>query len=218
VDANNYDAWYQTPRGSWIGDIEYCLLHRMLAPVPDATLLDVGCGPGYFTRRFAQDAGLRVTGLDPDRDSLDYARAHGGPNEVYVAGDARDLPFPDGSFDFVSSITALCFMQDEQQALHEIVRVARKRFVLGLFNRHSLLYRQKGRDGGIGAYRGAHWHTINEIHDFVRALAVRDVLVRTAVFVPSAGAAARVIEHMAPNLLPWGAFIAVVAKPQKRWG
>lgn len=213
MDANNYDAWYQTPRGSWIGDIEYRLLHRMLAPVSDATLLDVGCGTGYFTRRFAQNAGLRVTGLDPDRDSLDFARAHGRPNDVYIAGDARELPFPDASFDFVSSITALCFIQDQRQALQEIVRVTRKRFVLGLLNRHSVLYCQKGRDGGIGAYRGAHWHTINEIHDLVRGLAVRDVLVRTAVFVPSAGAAARVIERMAPNLLPWGAFIAVVGTP-----
>jgi ubiquinone/menaquinone biosynthesis C-methylase UbiE len=210
VDATNYDAWYHTPRGSWIGDIEYRLLERMLAPIPDATLLDVGCGTGYFTRRFAHDAGLRVTGLDLDRDSLDYAQAHSGPNEVYDVGDARDLPFPDASFDFVSSITALCFIQAQQQALQEIVRVARKRFVLGLLNRHSMLYWKKGRAGGSGAYRGAHWHTVSEIHDLLRGLAVRDVLVRTAVFVPSAGMAARVIERLAPNLLPWGAFIAVV--------
>ena len=66
MDAATYDAWYHTPRGRWIGEVEYRLLHRMLARVPDATLLDVGCGTGYFTRRFAQDAGLRVTGLGPD--------------------------------------------------------------------------------------------------------------------------------------------------------
>ena len=210
MDAATYDAWYHTPRGRWIGEVEYRLLYRMLAPVPDATLLDIGCGTGYFTRRFAQDAGLRLTGLDPDGDGLAYARAHGRPNEVYVAGDARELPFPDASFDFVVSVTALCFIQDRRRALQEILRVTRKRFALGLLNRHSMLYRQKGRDGGTGAYRGAHWHTINEIHDLLRGLAVRDVRVRTAVFVPSAGAAAQVIERFAPNLLPWGAFIAVV--------
>ena len=210
VDAASYDAWYHTPRGSWIGEVEYRLLHRMLAPVPDATLLDVGCGTGYFTRRFAQNAGLRVTGLDPDREWLDYARAHGRPNEVYIAGDARELPFPDASFDFVVSVTALCFIQDQRRALQEILRVTRKRFVLGLLNRHSMLYRQKGRDGGIGAYRGAHWHTVSEVYDLMQSVAARDVLVRTALFVPSAGVAARVIERLAPNLLPWGAFIAVV--------
>jgi SAM-dependent methyltransferase len=211
MDAATYDGWYQTPRGGWIGDVEYRLLHRMLAPAPGATLLDVGCGTGYFTRRFARDAGLRVTGLDPNREWLDYARAHGGPSEAYIAGDARELPFPDASIDFVVSITALCFIQHEQQALREILRVARKRIALGLLNRHSLLYRQKGRGGGTGAYHGAHWHTLSEVHNLLRGLAVRDVLIRTAVFVPSAGAIARIIEPLAPNALPWGAFIAVAA-------
>jgi SAM-dependent methyltransferase len=213
MDPAAYDAWYRTPRGSWIGEIEYRLLYRMLAPSLGDSLLDVGCGTGYFARRFAQDAGLCVTGLDPDRDGLDYARAHGGPNEVYIAGDARDLPFPDASFEFVVSVTALCFIQDQRRVLQEITRVARKRFVLGLLNRHSMLYRQKGRGGGTGAYYGAHWHTIREVHDLLRDPAVRDALVRTAVFVPSAGAIARILERLAPNILPWGAFIAVAGSP-----
>ena len=213
MDAAAYDAWYRTPRGGWIGEVEYRLLHRMLAPAPGDSLLDVGCGTGYFTRRFAQDAGLRVTGLDPDCGWLDYARAHGGPNEAYVAGDARKLPFPDASFDSVVSVTALCFIQDQRRALQQLLRVARKRIALGLLNRNSLLYRQKGRDGGTGAYHGAHWHTLREVHDLLRGLEARDVLVRTAVFVPSAGAIARVIEQLAPNALPWGAFIAVAGSP-----
>jgi ubiquinone/menaquinone biosynthesis C-methylase UbiE len=213
MDVATYDAWYRTPRGSWIGDVEYRLLHRMLAPAPGATLLDVGCGTGYFTRRFARDAGLHVTGLDPNREWLHYARAHGGPNETYIAGDALELPFSDASFDFVVAITALCFIQDQQRALQEILRVARTRLALGLLNRNSMLYRQKGRDGGSGAYRGAHWHTISEVDDLLHDLHVRDALVRTAVFVPSAGTVARVLERLAPNLLPWGAFIAVAGAP-----
>lgn len=213
MDAAEYDAWYQTARGAWIGDTEYRLLHRMLAPSPGDTLLDVGCGTGYFTRRFARDARLRVTGLDPNREWLDYARAHGSPNETYVTGDARELPFPDASFDCVVSITALCFIQDQRRALQELTRVTRKRFALGLLNRHSMLYRQKGRGGGTGAYRGAHWHTLSEVHDLLRDLAVRDALIRTAVFAPSAGAIAGVIERLAPNALPWGAFIAVAGTP-----
>ena len=213
MDAAAYDAWYRTPRGGWIGEVEYQLLHRLLAPDAGATLLDVGCGTGYFTRRFAQDAGLHVTGLDPNREWLDYARTHGGPNETYIAGDALELPFPDASFDFVVSITALCFIQDEQQALREILRIARTRFALGLLNRSSLLHRQKGRSGGTGGYRGAHWHTLSEIQELFRGVAARDILVRTAVLVPSAGAIARIIEQLAPNMLPWGAFIAVTGSP-----
>ncbi len=74
MDAAAYDAWYETARGRWIGDTEYRLLHRVLAPSPGDSLLDVGCGSGHFTRRFARD-GLRVTGLDPDAGMLRFAAA-----------------------------------------------------------------------------------------------------------------------------------------------
>jgi len=48
-----YDAWYDSPRGRWIGETEFRLLQRLLALRPGETLLDVGCGSGWFTRRFA---------------------------------------------------------------------------------------------------------------------------------------------------------------------
>ena len=207
MDADAYDAWYRTLRGSWIGDVEYRLLHRMLAPSAGDSLLDVGCGTGYFTRRFAQESHVRVTGLDPDRESLAYARAHGGPDETYMAGDARDLPFLDASFDGVVSVTALCFIRDQRRALQQIIRVARKRVTLGLLNRHSLLYWEKGRGGGKGAYRGAHWHTIAEVKALFADLPVTRLSLRTAVLIPSGGRFAQIFERWLPERLPWGAFL-----------
>jgi len=212
MDPAAYDVWYQSPRGAWIGGTEYRLLHRLLGAKSGESLLDVGCGTGYFTRRFASEAGLRVTGLDPDREAIAYARAHGGPGESYLAGDARDLPFPDASFDFTLSVTALCFIQDQRRALAESIRVARKGFALGLLNRHSLLFREKGRQGGAGAYRGAHWHTAGEVFDLLSGLGVDQLRVRTAVFLPSGTAAARIVERLTPNVAPWGAFLAVAGR------
>jgi len=66
MKPEQYDAWYRTPRGAWIGDTEFRLLLRLLAPQRGETLLDVGCGTGYFTRRCAREAGLQATGVDPD--------------------------------------------------------------------------------------------------------------------------------------------------------
>ncbi len=204
-----YDAWYDTPRGRWIGETEFALLHRMLAPSAGETLLDVGCGTGWFTRRFADSNDLHVTGLDPNAEWLDYAR-HRAPQVEWLEGDARKLPFEDGSFDHVSSVTALCFVDDWQQALHEMVRVARRRIVLGLLNRHSLLWQEKGRHGG-GAYQGAHWHTVPEVRAALANLLVKNVQVRTAIFLPSGSAFARTLEQVLPWRLPWGGFLAITA-------
>lgn len=210
MNPKDYDAWYDTPRGRWIGEAEFALLHRLLTPEAGTSLLDVGCGTGWFTRRFAELDGLQVTGLDPNTDWLDYTRRR-APNINWLEGDARKLPFADGSYDNAISVTALCFVSDWPQALSEMVRVARRRVVLGLLNRHSLLWREKGRHGGSGAYQGAHWHTVSEVRAALSKLPASNVQTRTAIFLPSGSAFARTLEQVLPNRLPWGGFLAVSA-------
>ncbi len=200
---STYDAWYDTPRGAWIGETEYALARRQLAAQPGETLLDVGCGTGWFTRRFAAD-GFITAGLDPNPEWLTYARAHSEPGVYWVDGDARALPFADNSFDCVVSIAALCFIPDEQQAVAEIVRVARRRFAIGWLNRASLLYRQKH---GQGAYQGARWHMADEVRDFFSGLPVANLRLSSAIFVPGGGVLAKVAERLLPNGLPWGAML-----------
>ncbi len=206
----DYDAWYDTPRGRWIGETEFRLLHRLLAPQPGETILDVGCGTGWFTRRFAQSNGWNVTGLDRDAERLAYARTR-GRNERYQEGDACALPFADASIDRVVSVAALCFIDDWRQALHEMVRVSRRRVVVGLLNRHSLLRWQKGREGGMGGYRGAYWHSSGEMRAALTVLPLANIQVSTALFLPAASLLARVSERCLPNSLPWGGFLAVAA-------
>jgi SAM-dependent methyltransferase len=172
LDAEDYEAWYHTARGRWIGDTEFDLLNRLLRGEKGETLLDVGCGTGYFTRRFPE-SGLRVVGLDPDLAWLRFAKACDGAAPGYCAGTAERLPFPDRSFDRTVSIAALCFIEEQKLAVREILRVTRMRFAIGLLNRHSLLYLRKGRHGGSGAYRGAHWHTAGEIRKFISGAARR---------------------------------------------
>jgi len=204
-----YDAWYDTPRGRWVGQTEYSLLRRLLAWQPGETLLDVGCGTGWFTRRFAA-AGLTVTGLDNDANRLAYARVRGGGID-YLEADALALPFPDASFDVVVSVTGLCFVSDWRTALAEMTRVARRRIVLGLLNRTSLLWLDKGRHGGRGAYRGARWDTVAEVRAALAGLPLDRPVSRTAVFLPGRTALARHLETGLPCRLPWGGFLAVAA-------
>lgn len=204
-----YNDWYATQRGAWIGDEEYRLVASMLAPRPGETLLDVGCGTGYFTRRFEAGVGS-VIGTDIDLDMLRFAAGHSAQGIGLVASDARRLPFRDGSFDLVVSITALCFIREEKQVLREMLRVSRRRVVLGLLNRHSILYLQKGLCGGKGAYRGARWHTPKEATRLFSGLEENRVKCRTAIVFPGGKSWSR---QMEPRLRRWlsgyGAFIAV---------
>lgn len=197
MDPALYDAWYDTPRGRWIGETEFALAAR---------LLDVNSGTGWFTRRFAA-TGLAVTGLDTNPKWLDYARTHRDASLAWIAGDAAALPFADASFDHAVSIAALCFVADEARAVAEIVRVTRCRFAIGWLNRTSLLYRQKGRCGGQGAYRGARWHTAGELRRLFTGLPVRNLTLRSAIYVPTGGDAARWLEARIPSWLPWGALV-----------
>jgi SAM-dependent methyltransferase len=214
MSPEQYDAWYYTERGRWIGETEFRLILRLLEPEPGARILDVGCGTGYFTRRFVTE-GYAATGLDPDSAMLAYARAHRGGSEDYLLSDGRRLPFSDGEFDYCISIAALCFIADEHTALREMARVCRRGVALGLLNRRSLLYLQKGRDGGRGAYRGARWHTPREVRALLETLPPKTRRVRTAICLPSGGELARRLEP-ACSLLPFGGFIAAVARDPVR--
>lgn len=145
-----HDAWYDTPRGRWIGDREFALLVRLFDAKPGDTMLDVGCGTGYFSRRFARESGLKVTGVDIDPDMLAVA-AGKAPDIALAVSDAENLPFADASFDCVVAVASLCFVADETRAVGERVCVARRRVVLGLLNRHSPL---RVRKYGAGSHAG----------------------------------------------------------------
>ena len=206
MKAADYDAWYDTPHGRWIGETEYRLLLRQLDPQRGERILDVGCGTGWFTRRLAGRPDLDVTGSDINSAALAFARSR-DRHATYLHADALRLPFADDSFERVISVTALCFIADWPRAIGEIVRVCRKRFAIGLLNRHSRLWRQKGRDGGVGAYRGAHWPIAREVRHVLDTLPVDRVSTRSAIFLPSGSRAARLVERCVPAVLPFGSFL-----------
>ena len=216
MDAKTYGEWYETPRGRWIGQREVALLLEKLEAHAGESLLDVGCGTGFFTRALASAIDGPVTGVDINPEWLAYARSQNVANVSYEVADARALPYAAGSFDLVVSITALCFIEEESAAVSEMLRVSRRRVAIGLLNRRSLLWLWKGRNGGRGAYRGAHWHTASEAAALLAGLPVQRIRVRTAVHFPGGGGFARFMERLWPKWLHTGAFILVVADLDER--
>jgi SAM-dependent methyltransferase len=121
------------------------------------------------------------------------------------------LPYRTASFDLVVSVAALCFIEDERAAIREMIRVARRRIAIGLLNRRSLLWLQKGRGGGHGGYRGARWHTTHDAAALLAGLPVRELRVQTAIHLPGGGRFARQAERLWPRWMHTGAFIVVAA-------
>lgn len=77
--------------------------HHWTPPAQTGRWLDIGCGAGTYTRLLAA-AGQEAVGVDYSVPSLRKARARDSGQSVWVAGDARALPFPGGTADGV-----LCF-------------------------------------------------------------------------------------------------------------
>lgn len=211
MDPAAYDHWYRTPRGDWIGRRELALLLAALQPRASESVLDVGCGSGYFTRALAHRTSGTVTGVDLDPAAIAYARQQAAQRASYAVADACALPFADASFDLAVSITALCFVADERAAVRELLRVARRRVAIGLLHQGSLLWRRKGRGGGSGAYRGARWHSRRDARALFDDLGARRVRLRTAITLDSASRCARVLEALLPARLPFGAFLLLSA-------
>jgi ubiquinone/menaquinone biosynthesis C-methylase UbiE len=87
-------------------------------------LLDVGCGTGLTTEPWD----CRKYGVDPAPKLL--ARARHKDKIKYAEAAAEKLPFSDGFFDVVISITAIQNFSDIEKGLSEIKRVGKDRFVL----------------------------------------------------------------------------------------
>jgi SAM-dependent methyltransferase len=88
-------------------------------------VIDVGCGPGNYTRHLARLAGEGLTvGLDASEAMVAAAARRGGsPNLAYLRGDACSLPFEDESFDAACSVGVIHMIERPFAALEEMVRV-----------------------------------------------------------------------------------------------
>ena len=91
-------------------------------------ILDVGCGTGISSTIWNK-LGLEVVGVDPSEELLKIAKKD-YPNIKFVEAIAESLPFEDGAFDVVVSITALQNFEDLEKGLGEIKRVGKSKFIL----------------------------------------------------------------------------------------
>jgi SAM-dependent methyltransferase len=113
-------------------------LLEALAPVPEEEILEIGPGTGYYSLDVAARlGGGKLAIFDIQQEFLDHtmkaAAERGLINIEPTQGDARKLPYPDGSFDAAFLVTVLGEIPDQDAALAELHRVLKPsgRLVVG---------------------------------------------------------------------------------------
>lgn len=103
---------------------EYVSFVRRFAKKQDR-LLDLGCGSGLSTFMFSHFA-KEVTGVDISPILIQIAKEkHRARNIEFRRADILNLPFPNESYDIVSSFLTIEHLYDIAGALSEMVRVAK---------------------------------------------------------------------------------------------
>ncbi|GAA0527968.1 methyltransferase [Saccharopolyspora subtropica] len=134
--AGPVQSFWESPLGSHLYDPAQALARRVLPswyrlptrarPPAGGRVLDVGCGPGNVTAQLGRavgPAGLAI-GVDISRPMLaQAARAQRAANVAFVRADARSLPFPDGTFDLVTSLASLQLVPAPESVLAAMARV-----------------------------------------------------------------------------------------------
>lgn len=87
------------------------------------TLLDVGCGRGYWLDTVSSKTNLQVTGCDM-YDTVALKKGN------YIKGNIENLPFADKSFDVVTCHHTLEHLINMKPAIAELKRVARKQVMI----------------------------------------------------------------------------------------
>ncbi|WP_271604598.1 class I SAM-dependent methyltransferase [Bradyrhizobium sp. CCBAU 11434] len=95
------------------------------------TVLEVGCGSGYYSEIFAHllPDRLRYSGVDYSEAMIARARAR-YPSVTFEVADATMLPFSSGSFEIVFNGVSLLHILAYQDAVREAARVASRFCIL----------------------------------------------------------------------------------------
>ena len=103
-------------------------LDELWAQAVPESILDVGCGEGILTERWADRLnGGRIVGIDLDDPKLhaEWERRR-RPNIEYKVEDATHLSFADDEFDLASAIEVLEHVPDPERTVAEMARVAQR--------------------------------------------------------------------------------------------
>lgn len=126
-------------------------------------VLDVGCGPGFFSVLLAR-LGYEVTAVDYTENMLAEARknaVHYGVDIDFRRMDAQKLDFEDGIFDLVISRNVLWNLEQPEQAYREWLRVLKPNGTVMNFDGNFYYYVTDAEYGDRTRWEHKHMQGIN---------------------------------------------------------
>ncbi|GFI61392.1 demethylrebeccamycin-D-glucose O-methyltransferase [Clostridiales bacterium] len=107
-------------------------LDRLLSNVRGKKILDIGCGPGFFSILLSE-LGYEVTAMDYSQKMLEEAEKNviaRGLSVNFERGDAQNLCFDNASFDAVVSRNLMWNLEKPDEAYRQWLRVLKKGGIL----------------------------------------------------------------------------------------
>jgi ubiquinone/menaquinone biosynthesis C-methylase UbiE len=148
-NADTYHAEVITPN-----------LLRVLDLKRGMRVLDVGCGQGFFARKFAE-AGARVVGVDISPE-LTRLASNRSPHIPFYAAPAHKLPFvKTGSVDVATVVLALQNMKNMLEVFAEMKRVLARGGRLVLVVNHPAFRIPKRSSWGWDAREGVQYRRVD---------------------------------------------------------
>jgi ubiquinone/menaquinone biosynthesis C-methylase UbiE len=97
-------------------------------PGPGTTLLELGCGPGFYACRLSEELpNLHTTGIDLSHKLIERATSRAKslrlPNCNFQHADAHQLPYADDSIDAIVVSRLFLIVPDKEGVVGEVFRV-----------------------------------------------------------------------------------------------
>lgn len=140
-EAENYDAWYLTPIGKYIDEIETECIFKLISKIKREAILDLGCGSGNYTLKL-ESHGEIIIGCDIAEKMLEkgVAKLTNKKNKIkFIQANSESLPFKEEVFDLVVCVAAFEFFENPKNAFKEAFRTLKKggELIIGFLNKNS---------------------------------------------------------------------------------
>jgi len=141
-------------------------------------LLDVSCGTGNLIR-CAEERGIEGYGIDISETAVILARSKVKDSERIVLADASSLPYKDGYFDLVTNFASLQYYTDQEKAVSEMARVARRgaRLCIAVPNGNFPLFYIKPQTG-CKIYGGKIEGKVLKFHEWIQLFRKNGLMVK----------------------------------------